>query len=106
MTAPAIHLKPWLSHAEMSFGGRFLLWRGGSDVPLKLPSGLGRVSYLGHWSSYHICMHNHLGLPESLLGPVGGCAGTGSSCKVRGQVWEILLLLTLHVTDILQGKMI
>lgn len=34
--SPCHGLKPQLSHAEMSFWGKFLLWRGCSNVALKL----------------------------------------------------------------------
>lgn len=74
-------LKPQLSHTEMSFWGKFVLWRGGSNVPLKLPALWVR--------KYVLCRSlvklSHLYAQLSGLG-CRSAADTGTLCRGRVQL--------------------
>lgn len=82
--SPSHGLKPQLSHTEMSFWGKFVLWRGGSNVPLKLSALWVRKCVLCRSLVKLSHLHAQLScLAAGLLQTLGGCAGAGSSCKVR-----------------------
>lgn len=79
--SPCHGLKPQLSHTEMSFWGKFLLWRGGSNVPLKLSALWVRKCVLCR----SLVKLSHLYVQLSGLG-CESAGGTGRLCRGRVQL--------------------
>lgn len=79
--SPCHGLKPQLYHTEMSFWGKFLLWRGGSNVPLKLSALWVRKCVL----SRSLVSLSHLYAQPSRLG-CKSAADTGRLCRGRVQL--------------------